>query len=812
MMEYVSLNGKWKLSDEKQSFSITASVPGSVYQALMENGKMEDPFWRDNELEATKLMDENYVYERTFSVEEEFLMHGAVLLRCYGLDTVAEVWLNGKFLGKADNMHRLWEFDVKENLVVGENHIRIIFHSPNRYIKEAFAEIPVGGAREAMVGFSHLRKAHCMFGWDWGPRLPDAGIWRNIELLGWDGARFDSVRIRQIHGDGKVILKTETELEKLDQKEYKIETKVTDPNGIAILADGCVTEIRNPQLWWPRGYGEQPLYTVCVTLSDPLGNVVDLWEHRIGLRTLTVKNEKDQWGEYFAHVANGVEVFAMGANYIPEDNIFSRITPERTRKLLEDCVEANYNTIRVWGGGYYLDDYFYDICDELGLMVWQDFMFACACYVLTPEFEENIKVEIKQNVRRLRHHASLGLWCGNNELEWEYVAGTNHPNAKIKADYIKIYEYIIENIVKKEDPDSFYWPSSPSCGGSFVNPNDFNRGDTHCWDAWLTSKPYTDCRNHYLRYVSEFGYLSFPCMKTIESFTLPEDQNPFSRVMEMHQKNWNGNEMILQYLFQVYRYPQNLDMLTYASQLLQAEVIRYGVEHWRRFRGRCMGALYWQINDCWPVISCSSIDYYGRWKALHYFAKRFFAPVMISCCEEGELTQRPICISERVETEIEKSAHLCVANETREDVTGTVKWFLRDPDAKILAQGQEELTIPALTSKWIEKLEFPQADELANYISYEFWVDGEMISVGTTLFCAPKHFTFKDPELTWEIIGDQIKIRASAYAKCIMIEDAEADLKLCDNFFDLNGGEKVVKILEGQPKQLGVRSVYNIGR
>ena len=351
------------------------------------------------------------------------------------------------------------------------------------------------------------------------------------------------------------------------------------------------------------------------------------------------------------------------------------MTPERTRKLLEQCRACNFNAIRVWGGGYYPDDFFFDICDELGLVVWQDFMFACANYRLTEEFEENIKAEFRDVIRRIRHHASLGLWCGNNEMEMFQAQGEYEGTPRTRSDYIRMFEHILPEILRKEDPDTFYWPASPSSGGGFDEPNAPERGDVHYWDVWHGGLPFSDYRKRFFRYASEFGFQSFPCLKTVESFTLPEDRNIFSRVMEMHQRNEGANGKILQYLSQTFLYPASFDTLLYASQLLQAEAIRYGVEHWRRNRGRCMEAIYWQLNDIWPVASWSSIDYYGRWKALHYYAKRFFAPVMISCEETGETTDRIAVVTEP--SPIETSGRIAVANETRKDVNGIVRWQLR---------------------------------------------------------------------------------------------------------------------------------------
>lgn len=811
-MKARELNQNWTMRCVEDLQWQEAIVPGTVYTDLLRNGNMENPYWKDNEDAVCSLMEKDYEYQCTFQGEETSEL-SSVFLRFEGLDTVADIYLNNVHLGNAESMHRIWEYSVKDILLSGENTLKVVFHSPLKFIAEAYKKYGNIGNDDTYEGFMHLRKAHYMFGWDWGAHLPDAGIFRPVFLCSVSHGRIDSVYIRQQHEENKCTLKFKGDCIRETPGEYQWRVLVTAPDGqkyeTALSAEGeGQLVIEDPELWWPNGLGDQPLYQVEAQLLYE-GNVEDTWKKRIGLRTMTMQRKKDQYGESFAHEVNGKAFFAMGADYIPEEHLLGRRCEEKTRRLLEDCRLANFNVIRVWGGGFYPDDWFFDICDELGLVVWQDFMFACSVYELTPEFEANIRKEFADNIKRLRHHASLGLWCGNNEMEMFVDERCWVTKASEVRDYLFMYERIIPEVLGEYDPETFYWPASPSSGGSFDNPNDPDRGDVHYWKVWHGNRPFSEYRKHFFRYASEFGFQALPSKKTIETFTDdPDDWNLFSYIMEKHQRNYGANGKIMNYMQQTYRYPGDFDTVIYASQLLQADAIRYGVEHFRRNRGRCMGAVYWQLNDCWPVISWSSIDYTGRWKALHYYAKRFFAPVMISCQEESWLTQE--ANMNRQHFQFEKSIHLNVTNETLGDKEILVKWYVRNAASEILREEQAMIQVPALESVWLPKEELPEIDVFTQYVSFEAWENGKRISEGTVIFSYPKYFRYENPELSCKVEGNQITVSSPVYAKSVEILNEQEDLVLSDNYFDLNGDSRTVEILRGKPEGLKLRSVWDI--
>ena len=802
-MKSISLNGIWKMKGG--SIECEGKIPGSLYSFLLDADMIADPYWRDNEFGALALTHGDYTFSRTFDFERS---GDEYILRFEGIDTIADVYLNGVHIAHTEDMHITYEFDVTDTLLDGENHLAVICRNIHPFIKEKAKELNLMNTLQALEGFGYIRKAHCMLGWDWGPFLPDMGIWRSVSLITKDSARITDFKIDQRHEGGKVYVTPRV----VTDEDCIVSVNVITPDGEKYyLPANEETEVNAPKLWWPRGLGDQPLYTFTVEIIDEEEKtVLDSKSLRVGLRTLKLIREKDRWGESFTHECNGIKFFAMGADYVPEDNIFSRCTAERTRTLLERCVFANFNAIRVWGGGYYPDDYFFDICDELGIVVFFDLAFACTFVMPDKKMLDDIVTEVTQNLTRLRHHASLAIICGNNEIE---ACGLGEPeevrNVCIPVS-IELFEGVIADIAKSVCPEIPYIHTSPVSLGRFIDPNNENFGDSHYWDVWHQNKPFTEYRNHYFRYLSEFGFQSFPCDKTINAVTLPEDRNIFSRVMEMHQRNAGANAKIVSYLSQTFLYPTDFSTLLYASQLLQAEAMKYGVEHLRRNRGRCMGALYWQLNDIWPVASWSSIDYYGRLKALHYYAKRFFSPVLLSCEEIGEKTTRPYVIMEPWHYDYETKATLSVTNDTLKPVDGTVVATLRDSLGEPISRMEFPIHIDPHSVTHLDQIDYEKTDVKNNYLSYELIVDSEVISEGTVLFTAPKHFDFIDPELEVKVEGDEIVVKAAAYAKSVEIYSPDSDFILSDNFFDMNAGEKRVKVIEGEVGELLVRSVFDI--
>jgi beta-mannosidase len=809
-MKEINLNGLWDVRSAEGNFAFDQVVPGSVFQTLEEKGLYDDKdvFYQENNRRCLEIANRDFIFTRPFLSDKTITQCDRIYLEADGLDTITEIFLNGQQVGRTDNMHRPWIIPIKEWLKEGENTLEIRFKNSLEYIKKERKRRTLfaadNGGETSVPGFNMIRKSHCSFGWDWGPMIPDLGIWRDIRIRGYNNYRLDRIKVMQHHREKLVELEINPEGEIWGKTPF-IELILTGPEGeIGRESVRCGQDfrftIKNPQLWWPNGLGEQPLYKLEGHLPDGQHR-----EMNLGLRTLTVRQEKDQWGESFTFTVNNIPFFSRGADYIPEDVYLTRVNTEKKERLIKDAIEANFNTLRVWGGGVYPSEDFYDLCDKYGLVVWQDLMFACAVYDVKNEpFLKNMTGEVRENLKRICHHPSIGLICGNNEME-EGILNWYDSSLEERGEYLKQYESIFLALVKEICPQIFYWPSSPSSQGNFEEPNSPDRGDCHFWEVWHGLKPFSEYTKHYFRFMSEFGFESYPDIKTIKSFTTEEDRNPFSSVMDDHQRCPGGNSKIFYYMSQYFKAPNNLKNTVYLSQISQADALSHGICHWRRHRGRCMGAVYWQLNDNWPSASWSSIDYYGRWKALHYQVKRDFAPLLLSCEEK------------------EETLSLWLSNEDREEKKGILRWQLTDFSGQIIKEESRKALIPPFTSQAfitedVSKV-IKEEDRKNRILFARFEEEKGAVYQRALPFCAYKHAALEDPELTLlaedSPHGLVIRIKAIKPALFVTLELSEGEGVFSDNFFPMRGGEERKLTLRGESslnklrKQLRIMSLWD---
>jgi beta-mannosidase len=788
-MRKQNLDGKWLFRQADTSDWGIATVPGGVHTDLLALKRIPDPFFADNELKVQWVAEKDWEYRKTFRAEPALRREEKVFLVCDGLDTLAEITLNGSPLGKTDNQFRTWRWDVTGRLRHGENELTVLFRSPLAYIRGRQAQRPLTGGGD-IPGGPYLRKSPYHWGWDWGPKLPAIGIWQAVRLEGYSTARLADVHIRQEHANGGVIVRVHAAVETFAEQPVRVRAVLHAPGGVhreaaaAVACGAADLEIMvdNPRLWWPAGMGAQDLHRLEVALESD-GAALDKREYRIGLRTIELRREPDAWGESFTFVVNGVPLFAKGADWIPADSFTTRVRAGDLERLLQSARAAHMNMLRVWGGGTYGEERFYDLCDRLGILVWQDFIFACGIYPDDDAFAENVRCEAVENVRRLRHRASLALWCGNNEMEqgwsdWKW----NHPddpdNQRLKAGYDRMFHHLLPAVVAAEDPDRPYWPSSASSNEPFVDPNGQRRGDMHYWGVWHERKPFSAYREQFPRFASEFGFQSLPPHKTIQSFTAPGDRNLTSYVMEHRQRSGPGNRVILSQMLDTFRLPKDFASLAYLSMILQAEGIRIGVEHWRRNRARVSGTIIWQLNDCWPAISWSSLDYYGRWKALHYAARRFYAPVLLSVEDIG----------------LRRDLH--VTSDLTRAWKGEVRWRLETPAGKVIDQAREKFTAAPLADTRVCAPDFTGRIDETNaretILVCELWQGRNRAAACISTFAPMKHLPLTDPGLK-VIVGrvrDELTFDVSAKSLALFAELAldGTDVVFSDNYFDLGAG------------------------
>jgi beta-mannosidase len=791
-MRTQSLSGDWVLRQAGTGSWLPATVPGGVHTDLIALGRIPDPFVSDNEKRVGWVAETDWDYRHCFTPAPGLLGQPQVLLICDGLDTLATVSLNGVELGRAANMFRQYRWDVKSHLKPDENELQISFESPLRFAAEHQAVRHLPGVQQAIPGGPYLRKAPCQFGWDWGPKLPPIGIWKDIRLEAYAEARITQVHTRQRHAGKKVKVEAYVSIQDLDETQRTLVMRMIDPDGHVFEASAAVNgkgenilqiDVPDPQLWWPNGYGLQPLYRLSIELLHA-EVLLDQREYNLGLRTIELRQQPDEWGRSFTFVVNGLPIVVKGSNWIPADSFPTRISESRLEGLIRDAADTHQNMLRVWGGGLYEDDRFYDLCDRYGILVWQDFIFSCSVYPLDDkEFVENIRHEVVENIRRLRHHASLALWCGNNEMERDWVeSGWQDPRYEdLKAAYDRFFHHSLPAWCAGEDPDRTYWPSSPSSGTPFENPNSQQKGDAHYWDVWHRGKPFTAYRDRYPRFMSEFGFQALPSMATIRTYADESEWNISSYVMEQHQKNAQGNTLIVTQMLDHFLLPKDFKSLVYLSLVLQAEGIRYGVEHWRRHPERVSGTLYWQLNDCWPVASWSSMDYFGRWKALHYAARRFYAPLLLS-----------------IEDEACKQA-VYITNDLLETQEGIVRWSFEKLDGEVLKSGDVFVEMPPLSAVPVCQLDFSDMldDELRREVVFvaELELDEATLTRQTAFFVPTKYLKLAKPGISieLEIVQETIHIRLTSKSLAHLVECAleGVDIVFSDNYFDLPAGRTI---------------------
>jgi beta-mannosidase len=790
-----------------------AQVPGVVQTDLLNNKLIPDPFDKDNEFHLQWIGLADWEYQTTFQVDAATLAREHVDLVFAGLDTFADVYLNGQQILHADNMFRKWRVAAKGQLKTGANTLRIVFHSPVEsmipYAKSQPFILPSisthnYGNEENIATAPYTRKAPYNYGWDWGPRFMTEGIWQPIRLEAWDALRIENFHIHQQSINSELAnVNAEVEIEAGKATTVSLSLAHDEMSGTQTV-DGMQTlqlnagtnhisiplRIASPKLWYPVGYGAQNRYRFSASIKIGKETAAHA-ESKTGLRSIELRRASDQWGKSFEFVVNGIQVFAKGADVIPFDSFPNRVTPEIHRNILQAARDAHMNMVREWGGGHYESDDFYDICDELGIMVWQEFMFGGDMVPGDVAFQENVRQEAIDQIKRLRDHPSIVLWCGNNEVEtgWWHWGDRQEFKASISPDqrdrvwqdYVVMFGDILRSAVAEYADPTPYTPSSPSANFEEVPDNQHN-GDMHYWAVWHQQAPASDYTKQFPRFMSEYGFQSFPEMRTIETFAKPADFDIRSTVMQAHQKNKGGNERILTYMLREYREPKDFAAFVYLSQVQQAEIIKIGAEHLRRQRPRVMGSLYWQLNDCWPVASWASIDYYGRWKALHYYARRFYDDVLIS----------PYLNDDKVE--------VYVVSDKLQALSGTVHMRLLDFSGNSLLEQTKEIQVPAQSSAiyfTVNKAELAaKGDPHQTFLAFDLEVGGKKVSRNLIFFdvthdlqlpVAPKIQTTFGKDGT----GSTVTLKSAKLARGVYLSFGNLDVEASDNYFDLLPGEAV---------------------
>jgi beta-mannosidase len=775
----------WTFNKQNETKKHKATIPGTVHTDLYENKLIPDPFYGANEKQLQWIENENWEYESTFSLSEKEISNENIELEFDGLDTYATVYINGKMVLEADNMFRKWLISAKNHLKKGKNHLKIVFLSAVQKGKVEASKLPYTLPEKERV---FVRKAQYQFGWDWGPRFVTAGIWKKVQLKFWNSATIENIKFSQLElNDKKAILEFTTEI--YVSKAKTIQLKINEKSETFNLKKGTNKvkmpyEISNPKLWWCNGLGFPHQYEFHFSLKQNR-EILDKKELKIGLRTIELVQDKDEFGTSFYFKLNGKPVFMKGANYIPQDSFIPKQMPSSYHETIQNARKANMNMLRVWGGGVYADDEFYNACDANGILVWQDFMFACAMYPGDEKFIENVKQEVIDNVNRLQNHPSIALWCGNNENDegwhnWGWQKQFNYSKAdstQIWNDYKKVFQELIpqtlDSILSKEK--NIYWPSSPSIG--WGRKESLTQGDSHYWGVWWGKEPFEMYKKKVGRFMSEYGFQGMPNLETLQKVIAKEDFNFTSEAFKNHQKHPTGFETIKEYMNRDFPVPTSMEKYNYFSQLLQAHGMKIAIEAHRLAKPYCMGSLYWQLNDCWPVTSWSTLDYYGNWKAAHYQVKESFSPILLAVTENAD------------------GYSIIGSNDNLEVKEGLVTAKLLDFSGKELWTASKECVLDVernTTCMQIFYKELPKFVKEKTVLQIEF-TSNQKKSVAHHYFVKPKELQLEQPNIELKIVGETlIELKTNTLAKNVYLQAKNTFFE--ENYFDLIPGiPKIIK-------------------
>lgn len=771
-----TLNGEWKFRKQGDTAWKKATVPGCDYLDLMESGDIPDPFVGLNEKKTEWVSEENREYEKSFFISDEELKSDDILLNFQMLDTVCDVCVNGKLVFKGNNCFISYSESIKSFVHSGENKLNILFYSPVTFVKEKYKQAPTPVNSNGLNGIVHIRKPQCHFGWDWGPVLPLSGITGNAEIEFVRKAKIEYLSVTQSLDSAKAVVSVKADIKKYGECECEI--TLTHPDGTVQIKQGESAKfiIENPKLWWTHELSdspEQPLYTVKAKLNFD-GETLESTEKKIGIRKIELNRERDEYGRNFQFILNGVPLFIKGSNYIPPDSFMTRYTKDKLEHLIDAVVFSNMNMLRIWGGGYYGSDELYELCDKKGILVWQDFQFACQAYPLFDEsFLENVKRETEFNVKRLCHHPSLALWNGNNEIEQMHTAWIH---MKKYVDWTeKFFYHILESEIRKYDTATPYNPGSPVGVSHNKGIDSDNVGDTHLWGVWHGLKPMDHYRKRMTRFCSEFGFESLPDIKAVEKFAEPSDYSLSSEVFKAHQKCANGNDKMIHYIADRFCLPKRFEDYIYLSQVTQNECISDATEHWRRNKGRCNGSMYWQLNDCWGVCSWSSIDYYGNYKALQYGARHFNAPVSASIENSREYVKL-FALNDRRET-----AEIEFEYEIFDFCGGT----LESERKAICVSGGEVRCVFEISMAKLRK----KFDLKSTGLAVRLMQGGRCIQQKVLLFDREKNLKLPKAKLDMKLEkgtdGFSVTVKSDTFARLVRLESKLSSEHFSDNYFDL---------------------------